>query len=108
MNTDIQVTANEAGEEEYTMPCAEAMLAGTLALMTAHAQACCDDHKTLMARKIASHLLVLSEHPLLSPPFKTMLWNLREHWCGRVEPRQSTPTAQSEQGLWHASPSAVQ
>jgi hypothetical protein len=108
MNTDIQVATNEAGEEEYTMPCAEALLAGTLALMTGHVQACCDDHRILMARKIASHLSVLSEHPLLSPQFKTMLWNLRERWRQQAEARQVTPTSQSEQGLWHSSPSAVQ
>ena len=108
MNTDIQVTTNEAGEEEYAMPCAEAVLAATLALMTGHAQTCCDGRRALMARKIVSSLALLSEHPLLSPQFKTMLWNLRERWREQVESTQTAQAGQSDQGLWHASPSAVQ
>ncbi|OGA98683.1 MAG: hypothetical protein A3E79_19300 [Burkholderiales bacterium RIFCSPHIGHO2_12_FULL_61_11] len=110
MNTDIRVTGRtgETGEEEYVMPCAEAMLAGTLALMTGHVQACCDGHRVLMAKKIVANLVLLSEHPLLSPQFKTMLWNLRERWREQLESAQDMQTAQADPDLWHASPSAVQ
>lgn len=43
---------NGDGEESYTLPCAEAMLAATLALMTGHAQSCRDDHRALMTHKV--------------------------------------------------------
>lgn len=37
MNTEPELHE----DEEHVMPCAEAMLAGTLALMTGHAQSAC-------------------------------------------------------------------
>ena len=43
-------------DEEYSLPCAEALLAGTLALMTGYVQACCDSHRDAMGRKIAANL----------------------------------------------------
>lgn len=67
-------------DEEHVLPCAEALLAGTLALMTGHAQTCCDQHRELMAQKAASNLLMLSQHPLLSPGFRSVAWRLRERW----------------------------
>src|SRR3989344_4516252 len=49
-------------DEEYSLPCAEALLAGTLALMTGYVQACCDSHRDALRRKIAANL------PLLAAP----------------------------------------
>lgn len=94
--------------EEYTMPCAEALLAGTLALMTGHVQACCGAHREAMVAKIVSNLTALTEDPMLSPGFKTLLWSLRGRW---VSQSQSSPLAQlpcAERDLWHSSPEAVQ
>lgn len=102
MNTDIEIA-----NEEYQLPCAEALLAGTLALMTGHAQACCDDHRRLMARKIAAHLAQLAEHPILSPQFRAALWNLRTHWQLLQEQKAGQPS-QSDQRLWHTHPASVQ
>lgn len=100
MNTDIQPLA----DEEYPMPCAEALLAGTLALMTAHAQACCDGHRAQMAAKIVDNLSRLAEHPLLTPQFHTMLWNLRTRWQLQ---REHQP-AERDARLWHAGPGSLQ
>ena len=86
--------------EEYTMPSAEALLAGTLALMTGHVQASCCAHRELMAAKIVSNLSALAEAPVLSPAFKAMLQNLRLRW-------QNQGPA-TERSLWHRSPDAVQ
>ncbi len=106
--------------EEYTMPCAEALMAGTLALMTGHGQACCDDHRALMANKIVENLFALAQHPLLSPPFKTMLWNLRTRWEVRIEAAADQRNAEHaaahraltpqelDPRLWHAGPASVQ
>jgi len=54
-------------DEEHVMPCAEAMLAGPLALMTGHAQSSCATQRGLMGRKIRSNLFFLGQHPALSP-----------------------------------------
>jgi hypothetical protein len=103
MNTDIEMS----GEEEYHLPCAEALLAGTLALMTGHAQACCDNHRQLMNAKIVANLSQLGEHAILSAQFRAALWNLRNHW--EVMQRQQAPgAAGSDPRLWHASPSSFQ
>jgi hypothetical protein len=96
------------GEEEYVMPSAEAMLGATLALMTGHGQTCCDGHRILMTKKILANLFYLAENPSLSPPFKTMLWNLRERWREQLEAAPGSHSAQAGPGLWHASPSAIQ
>lgn len=103
MNTDIEVS----GEEEYHLPCAEALLAGTLALMTGHAQACCDNHRQLMNGKIVANLSQLAVHAILSPQFRAALWNLRTHWEVMQRQRAVEPAA-SDPRLWHASPSSFQ
>ncbi len=48
-----------ACDEEYSLPCAEALLAGTLTLMSGHMQACCDTHREAMGRKIIANLQLL-------------------------------------------------
>lgn len=103
MNTDKEMS----GEEEYHLPCAEALLAGTLALMTGHAQACCDNHRQLMSAKIAAGLSQLAEHPILSPQFRTALWNLRAHWA-KMQQERAAAVSESDPRLWHASPSSFQ
>lgn len=104
MNTDVQ----PHGDEEYSMPCAEALLAGTLAVMTAQAQACCADQRALMTAKIVVNLSMLAEHPLLSPPFRTMLWNLRTRWQAQMEGGGPQARAEADRRLWHTSPACMQ
>jgi hypothetical protein len=97
--------------QEYVMPCAEAMLAGTLALMTGYAQHGDAGVRSLMAKKVVSNLFFLSGHPHLSDHFKTMLGNLRSRWQLEVE-RGANPVAtltpSQPQSLWHPCPSAIQ
>ena len=76
--------ASANGDEEYDMPCVEALLAGTLALMTAHAQSGNDSHRPLMARKVATNIQVLAQHPSLSLSFRTMLARLQARWGNTV------------------------
>ena len=108
MNTDVHLQNNLDGVEEYTMPCAEALLAATLALMTGHVQACCDGRRDLIAKKVVTNLFFLAQHPLLSEQFKTMLWNLRTRWEVQVENHMAVQPAERDQRLWHAGPSVVQ
>lgn len=86
-------------DEEYEMPSVDALLAGTLALMTGYAQAGVNDrHRPLLARKLVSNLFFLSEHPQVSPPMRCMLANLRTRWRQVVEPSP----------LWHGAHEVVQ
>jgi len=68
-------------DEEYTLPPTEALLAGTLALMTG-----CAQHsgpvrqRELMVGKVVSNLTELSQHPALSPPMRLMLGRLSARW----------------------------
>ena len=90
--------------EGQRLPTAEAVQAATLALMTGHAQACCDEHRWVMLTKIVANLHLLAHHPGVSPGFKTVaeqlyaMWaRLREEWQEQEhEPAQpsSQPSAQ--------------
>lgn len=92
-------------DEEYVLPSAEALLAGTLALMTGYAQSePGHQHRSLMARKLASNLFFLAEHPDISAPMRSMIERLRARWQLVAEadpPVVPTP-------LWHRAPEAVQ
>ena len=103
MNTDIEMT----GEDEYRLPCTEALLAGTLALMTGHAQACCDNRRQWMSAKIVANLAQLSAHSTLSPQFRAALWSLRAHWETLRRERAEAANA-GDPRLWHAGPSSLQ
>lgn len=96
-------------EEEYTMPSVEALMAGTLALLTGYAQSppgCAQ--RPLMAKKLVSNLFFLSGHPQLSAPMQTMLANLRTRW--QLELEKDGPLLQpgAPSNLWHGAPEAVQ
>jgi hypothetical protein len=67
-------------DEEERLPCAEAILAGTLALMTAHAQAACNVQRQRMAQKVELNLAGLAEYPALSLHFRLALSALTAHW----------------------------
>jgi hypothetical protein len=83
MRQDDKETTMDAiaeGDEEHRLPCAEAILAGTLGLMTAHAQADCNDQRQRIAEKVELNLAGLAEHPALSLHFRQALSALTAHW----------------------------
>lgn len=67
-------------EEEYTMPCAEALLGSTLALMTGLSQSQCDHHRERVAHKIVANLCALADSPQLSCGFRQLLNSLHTRW----------------------------
>lgn len=71
-------------DEEHELPALEAMLAGTLVLMTGYGQALQAElnpaHRVLMGAKIARNLALLSEHPALSDAFRRVLGGLQQRW----------------------------
>jgi len=75
----------DALTEEHHMPQVEAMLAGTLALMTGYSQFLQAEanpaHRIGMGEKITRNLAMLAEHPQLSPDCRCVLWQLHERWA---------------------------
>lgn len=95
----------EARDEEHTLPSVEALMAGTLALLTGYAQSAPDcTHRPLMARKLVSNLFFLSEHPQLSPAMRSTLANLRTRWQLDIEQASTTQPG----ALWHPAAASVQ
>lgn len=66
---------------EYVMPCTEAMLAGTLALMTAHAQCRCPVQRGRIVCRVQAQLGWLSEHPGLSGACRQLAQQLQTAWA---------------------------
>ncbi|WKB54879.1 hypothetical protein [Eleftheria terrae] len=62
------------------VPGAEALLAGTLILMTNYRR-CASEQLPETASRIASNLALLSADPLLSPQFRSILRGLRSTWA---------------------------
>lgn len=116
LETAVNTDTEPHEDEEHVMPCAEALLAGTLALMTGHAQNACATQRNLMGRKIRSNLFFLGQHPGLSPSFRTVAQRMHQHWDRLVEAGEG-PAGQSalnsddllpERRLWHTTASLVQ
>lgn len=72
--------------DHLPVPCAEAMLAGTLALMTAWAAPCpnpaydAQAQRSLIARKVVSNLFFLQHHPALSAGLRQVVANAHARW----------------------------
>ncbi len=75
-------TANGAHcDEEYVLPPVDALMAGTLALMTGYAQTPQDcPNRSLMAKKLVSNLFFLANHPNVPPTMRCVLGKLRTRW----------------------------
>ncbi len=70
--------------EEHELPCVEAVLAGTLALMTGYSQAAQAEldpaRRLAMGTKIAANLALLMDHPRISLGFRQVAYGLRRRW----------------------------
>lgn len=105
--------------EALSLPSAEALLAGTLALMTgvveraalaqplaAHGQS------LLMAAKVRRQLACLGEHPQLSDGFRLTLLRLGAHWDrllpGGTVDAEPIGAAEAARRLWHRAPGQLQ
>ena len=82
--------------EEYLLPQLEALLAGTLALMTGLSQTgerCA--HRALMQAKVRANLSELAVHPQLSATLRQVLTQLLGHW-GAPAGGDLAPAAQAK------------
>jgi hypothetical protein len=70
--------------EEYELPCSEAMLAGTLALMTGYSQSLQAEHdpaqRLHISLRVAHNLERLAGQPTLSEPFRALSAKLTTLW----------------------------
>ena len=75
--------------EEHDLPSVEAVLAGTLALMTGYSQALQAEldprGRVAMGDKIGDNLGLLLDHPQLSPGFRQVLLGLQRRWHAMSE-----------------------
>lgn len=73
-------------QDEASTPDAEALLAGTLALMTAwahpspEAKLAPEALQSLLRKKIISNLFFLQHHPLISPHLRQVASNVHGQW----------------------------
>jgi hypothetical protein len=79
MYTCVQ-TPNSDSINEYAISGLEAMLAGTLALMSAYAHGACKAHQGLISGKIQSNLCCLQAQNALSPEFRKVLSQVGHSW----------------------------
>lgn len=114
---DRGINGSDAGAADAQgLPSAEALLAGTLALMTGHAQACCEGQRALMAKKIIANLFMLSRHPGAPPNFKAIAANLHPLWVRVLQPGPDQPQQghlpaghlDTHRVLWHTTPETLQ
>lgn len=84
----------EALDEEDAwpgLPSPEVMVAGTLALMTSWADPCphaplgLQQQRSLLARKVASNLFFLREHPRLSPAMRQIIAQVQQRWLALAQ-----------------------
>ncbi|TXH90874.1 MAG: hypothetical protein E6Q78_03605 [Rhodoferax sp.] len=94
-------------DEEYTLPSAEALLGGTLALMTGLSQTSCAKHRALMEQKIVANLDSLTQSPQLSAGFRQLLESLRLRWQA-MHDNVTMPGSAAAEPLWHRAPATIQ
>lgn len=96
-------------DEEYALPSVEALMAGTMALLTGYAQSAPDcANRPLIAKKVVSNLFFLAAHPHISAPMQTMLGNLRTRWQLELEKGMHAQSYTLPRELWHPTPEVVQ
>ena len=90
--------------EEHELPSVEAVLAGTLALMTGYSQALQAEldpqGRVAMGEKIGCNLGLLLDHPQLSLGFRQVLFGLQHRWLAMSECTRSAATAGKAQDAW--------
>ena len=94
-------------DETYELASVEAVLAGTLALMTGFAQAGAQcPHRPAMAGKLVSNFGQLADHPGLSDTMHRVMNRLAGHW--QRELVRMTGSGPSDPVATHSAPAKLQ
>ena len=103
---------NHHRNEEHELPSVEAVLAGTLALMTGYSQALqaeLDPQARLtMGLKIGDNLAMLAGHVQLSMGFRQVLLGLQDRWRSMSECTAQASPAARESRFQMAAPKRLQ
>lgn len=91
---------------EFLLSPIEAVVAGTLALMTAMAQEPCDDHRAMIRGKVIANLAELEQHPHVSRQFRAAVSHLQQHWYALEDGAGSGSFR--DRALWHKPGEKVQ
>lgn len=84
-------------DDGIPLPCEQALLAATLALMTAYANPSTDakvdaaTQRRLMARRIVSNLFFLREHPSIGPGMRQVMGAVHGHWSTLARSLEGVP-----------------
>lgn len=91
---------------DFVLSNPEALLAGTLALMTALVEGCCEQHRSSIRRKVIANLAELEQHEALSQQFRAVASHLQQHWFALEN--GGAPRAPGDRRLWQKPPEAIQ
>ncbi len=90
-----------ANDDTLPPPGLEALVAGTIALMTCWADPCADARldiaaqRSLLARKVVSNLFFLQNHPQASEALRQVMANAQHRWVGLVQDKAAPANAQA-------------
>jgi hypothetical protein len=103
-----QAAADPSDAEAPDLPCAQALLAAVVALMSAYANPAPDTrldlvvHRRLLARKVVSNLFFLRQHPGVPAPLRQVMAQAADHWAvlaeGSVASAQAVAVAPAASG----------
>ena len=85
----------------------EELLAGALALMTAHAEAPLQ-RQTELARAVGAHVLLIASDLSASAEFRQLLAVLSAHWGVLADVQRHSELPSGDPRLWHLAPAQVQ
>lgn len=103
MEDDMAASGSTA---EFLLANPEALLAGTLALMTGLIQGCCEEHRPMIRRKVIANLAELERHTGLSPQFRAVASHLQQHWFALDAGK--APQACGDRKLWQEPAGTIQ
>jgi hypothetical protein len=109
------MTTNPANNNvsEFDISGLEAMLAGTLCLMSAYSHCQCsnENNQSLIRLKIISNLTCLQCQNSLSPEFQRVLGKVCESWRQHSllnSPKHTDEQTHAQSQLWHTAPVTMQ
>ncbi len=82
-------------DDNTPLPCAQELVACTVALMTAHADAVgphrAAGQRALLARKVVANLYVLQHHPDIGSGLRMVMSQAHRRWVNLARPEEAAP-----------------
>jgi len=103
MNTDLSLNA----QGQYEMRSTEALIVGTIALMSHYGQCGCDNRQALLP-KIVGNMSCLMLQAELSAEFRFALGQIRSMWTDAIANNDCASSDERNAQLWHKTSEVVQ